>query len=179
MRNSKRYDVTSGYAPKDSKWTPCYFCGDRAPYTPCQDRFCNNEYGAQTSLASDAGVAKPTCGIALSKREPLLIDAGSASAVRLHFDGFPDSGMVAIGHLQRPASPDELFNYVDVGPHDSENLVLERHALINLHDGRYLLSRASEEAFVMLNEEEFDGEVELSPMCRIKIGPKLLFYFLP
>ncbi len=179
MKNDKFHDVTWARAQKEDKWAPCHFCGDRAPYSPCKHRFCINEFGTSKSLTPSAGTTRPRCGIALSRREPLLVDANSALAAHLHFDGFPDSGVVAIGHLQKQAAPDELYNYINVGPHDPENLVLERHAFIKIHDDSYLLSRASEEAFVMLNEEEFDGEVELSPMCRIKIGPKLLFYFLP
>jgi len=57
--------------------------------------------------------------------------------------------------------------------------VKERHAIVTLRDGRFFIRKGTPEAMVEVNDRGISGEVELTPMCRVRLSPRLLYYFIP
>lgn len=158
-------------------WSPCPHCGAGASYTPGWERYCSNAVGPTGSRPADQFAAR--CNIALTWREPLLVDSGSGRPIQLQFSDFPDAGEVAIGHLVRADDDAESFGYIDLAESDGDGLVEERHAIIALRDGRFFIRKGTPEAMVSVNDRGVLGEVELTPMCRVRLSPRLLYYFIP
>lgn len=163
---------------RDTKaWSPCPHCGAGAPYTPGWERYCSNAVRLPGSGPAEQFAAR--CNIALVRREPLLVDSGSGEPVQLEFGDFPDAGEVTIGHLRRDNNGEGSFGYIDLAESDGDGLVKERHAIVTLRDGRFFIRKGTPEAMVEVNDRGISGEVELTPMCRVRLSPRLLYYFIP
>jgi len=130
-------------------------------------------------LSPGDGITTPeTCGIALEKRQPILVNSKNAHVVRLEFPGYPDEGLLIFGSAAVDEGA-ESFGYVRISDEDNVGSPSLQYARIEVRNGDFYLSKSSSNVLVEVDDESVTSEVRLSPMCRIRFGPSLVYYFLP
>lgn len=159
-----------------NQFSRCYHCGPGGTLSPTLNRFCGSP---MPDLAPGDGITTPaTCGIALEKRQPMLVNSRNANVVRLEFAGYPDEGLLIFGSAPVDERA-ESFGYVMIADEDIAGSPSLQYARIEVRSGEFYLSKSSSNVLVEVDDESVTSEVRLSPMCRIRFGPSLVYYFLP
>ena len=159
-----------------NQFSRCYHCGPGGTLSPTFNRFCGSP---MPDLSPGDGITTPeTCGIALEKRQPILVNSKNAHVVRLEFPGYPDEGLLIFGSAAVDEGA-ESFGYVRISDEDNVSSPSLQYARIEVRNGDFYLSKSSSNVLVEVDDESVTSEVRLSPMCRIRFGPSLVYYFLP
>ncbi len=159
-----------------NQFSRCYHCGPGGTLSPTFNRFCGSP---MPDLSPGDGITTPeTCGIALEKRQPILVNSKNAHVVRLEFPGYPDEGLLIFGSAAVDEGA-ESFGYVRISDEDNVGSPSLQYARIEVRNGDFYLSKSSSNVLVEVDDESVTSEVRLSPMCRIRFGPSLVYYFLP
>lgn len=159
-----------------NQFSRCYHCGPGGTLSPTFNRFCGSP---MPDLSPGDGITTPeTCGIALEKRQPILVNSKNAHVVRLEFPGYPDEGLLIFGSAAVDEGA-ESFGYVRISDEDNVGSPSLQYARIEVRNGDFYLSKSSSNMLVEVDDESVTSEVRLSPMCRIRFGPSLVYYFLP
>ena len=159
-----------------NQFSRCHHCGPGGNLSLTLNRFCGSP---MLDLSPGDGITTPeTCGIALEKRQPILVNSRNACVVRLEFPGYPDEGILVFGSATVDDGA-ESSGYVRIADEDNVGSPSMQYARIEVRNGEFYLSKSSGSALVEVDDESITSEVKLSPMCRIRFGPSLVYYFLP